>query len=86
MLLLFEVDGYKLFDHKIQFSMFPNRRIKKLKENIVVKTINNKEYHVLKSAIIYGPNNSGKLLLLSHFHYLRVSSNKKTLIALVKTS
>ena len=60
MLLLFEVDGYKLFDHKIQFSMFPNRRIKKLKENIVVKTINNKEYHVLKSAIIYGPNNSGK--------------------------
>lgn len=60
MLLAFEVEGYKLFDERIEFTMHANMRFKKLKENIYTKTIKNREINALKSAIIYGPNNSGK--------------------------
>jgi len=60
MLLSFEVDGYKLFDEKVNFSMHALKKFKRLQENIYNQKIGNKEYNVLKSAIIYGPNNSGK--------------------------
>ena len=33
MLLAFEVEGYKLFDDRVQFTMHANMRFKKLKEN-----------------------------------------------------
>ena len=36
------------------------KELRALKENIYTKRIKNKEIHALKSAIIYGPNNSGK--------------------------
>lgn len=60
MLLSFEVDGYKLFDEGVNFSMHALKKFKRLQENIYTQKIGNKEYNVLKSAIIYGPNNSGK--------------------------
>ena len=60
MLLSFEVDGYKLFDESVNFSMHALKKFKRLQENVYTQKIGNKEYNVLKSAIIYGPNNSGK--------------------------
>lgn len=60
MLLSFEVDGYKLFDEGVNFSMHALKKFRRLQENVYTQKIDNKEYNVLKSAIIYGPNNSGK--------------------------
>ena len=60
MLLSFEVDGYKLFDETVHFSMHALKKFKRLQENVYTQNIANKEYNALKSAIIYGPNNSGK--------------------------
>ena len=65
MLLGFEVEGYKLFDERVVFSMHANKRFKKLKENIYTKKIKNSEINALKSAIIYGPNNSGKTTFIN---------------------
>ena len=71
MLLAFEVEGYKLFDERIEFTMHANMRFKKLKENIYTKTIKNKDIHALKSAIIYGPNNSGKTTFIKAVSVLK---------------
>ena len=70
-LLTFEVDGYKLFDERISFSMTALRKFKRLQENIHVQKIGNKEYHALKSAIIYGPNNSGKTTFIKSIAVLK---------------
>ena len=71
MLLAFEVEGYKLFDQRIVFSMHANNRFKKLKENIYSVKIKNKEIKALKSAIIYGPNNSGKTTFIKAVELLK---------------
>lgn len=71
MLLTFEVDGYKLFDERISFSMTALRKFKRLQENVHVQKIGNKEYHALKSAIIYGPNNSGKTTFIKSIAVLK---------------
>ncbi|MDZ5758588.1 ATP-binding protein [Carnobacterium maltaromaticum] len=55
MLVNFSVDNFKLFN-SIDFSMKANASISHLKENYV-KNGNRK---ILKSAVIFGPNNSGK--------------------------
>ena len=71
MLLAFEVQGYKVFDDRVEFSMHANMRFKKLKENIYTKIIKNKEINALKSAIIYGPNNSGKTSFIKSVSILK---------------
>ena len=71
MLLAFEVEGYKLFDERIVFSMHANKRFKKLKENIYSKKIKNQDINALKSAIIYGPNNSGKTTFIKAVSLLK---------------
>ena len=71
MLLAFEVDGYKVFDERIEFDMNANMRFRKLKENIYTKTIKGKDIHALKSAIIYGPNNSGKTTFIKSVGVLK---------------
>ena len=71
MLLAFEVEGYKLFDDRLEFTMHANMRFKKLKENIYTKTIKNQDIHALKSAIIYGPNNSGKTTFIKAVSVLK---------------
>jgi hypothetical protein len=77
MLLAFEVQGYKLFDEKVEFSMHANMRFKKLKENIYTKSIKNEEIHALKSAIIYGPNNSGKTTFIKSVSALKSIIDKE---------
>lgn len=71
MLLSFEVDGYKLFDERVSFSMKALKKFKRLQENIYVQKIGNKEYNALKSAIIYGPNNSGKTTFIKSISVLK---------------
>lgn len=71
MLLAFEVQGYKVFDDRVEFSMNANMRFKKLKENIYTKIIKGKEINALKSAIIYGPNNSGKTTFIKAVSVLK---------------
>ena len=61
MLLSFEVDGYKLFDEPVCFSMHALKKFKRLQENIYTQRVGNKEYNALKSAIIYGPNHMASL-------------------------
>ncbi|MBC1919408.1 ATP-binding protein [Listeria booriae] len=55
MLIKFEVEDFKLFD-TLSFSMKANNRLKHLKENIVEA----RQVNALKTAVIFGPNNSGK--------------------------
>ena len=71
MLLAFEVDGYKVFDERIKFDMNANMRFRKLKENIYTKKINGQNINALKSAIIYGPNNSGKTTFIKSVGVLK---------------
>lgn len=71
MLLSFEVNGYKLFDEPVNFSMHALKKFKRLQENIFTQKIENKEYNVLKSAIIYGPNNSGKTTFIKSISVLK---------------
>ncbi len=77
MLLAFEVEGYKLFDDRVQFTMHANMRFKKLKENIYTKRIKNHDIHALKSAIIYGPNNSGKTTFIKALAALKSVIDKE---------
>ena len=77
MLLSFEVEGYKVFDERIEFSMTANMRFKKLKENIYTKMIKGKEINALKSAIIYGPNNSGKTTFIKAVSVLKSIGEKE---------
>ena len=71
MLLSFEVDGYKLFDEGVNFSMHALNKFKRLQENVYTQKIGNKEYRVLKSAVIYGPNNSGKTTFIKSIAALK---------------
>ena len=71
MLLSFEVDGYKLFDEPVIFSMKALKKFKRLHENIFTQRIGSKEYNVLKSAVIYGPNNSGKTTFIKAISALK---------------
>lgn len=84
MLLAFEVDGYKLFDERVEFSMHAQMRFKKLKENIYTKKINNKEIRALKSAIIYGPNNSGKTTFIKAMSALKGIVDKECIDEICK--
>ena len=71
MLLSFEVDGYKLFDERVCFSMHALKKFKRLHENVYTQRIGSKEYNALKSAIIYGPNNSGKTTFIKAISVLK---------------
>ena len=55
MLINYMVSGYKVFNSKAQFTMLGD---KKFKNKNCVFNYDDKE--ILKSAIIYGPNNTGK--------------------------
>ena len=71
MLLSFEVDGYKLFDERVNFSMHALKKFRRLQENVYTQRIGNREYNALKSAIIYGPNNSGKTTFIKAISVLK---------------
>jgi len=60
MLLEFRVKNYKSFKDELVFSMLPAPKQKGLDYSILKKRAGNKEYKALCSAVVYGPNASGK--------------------------
>lgn len=66
MLLSYKVKGFKVFNEAVELSFKGN---KKIKNKDYVFNINNEE--ILKSAIIYGPNNTGKSCLINSLEVLK---------------
>ena len=66
MLIEFSVSGYKVFDSKIEFTMIGDKKFKN--KNCV---FNCKKFEILKSAIIYGPNNTGKSTFIDSIFLLK---------------
>lgn len=66
MLINFKVKGYKVFNNEIDLSFIANKKIKN-KDYI----INFNEIEILKSAIIYGPNNTGKSTIIDALNLLK---------------
>ena len=60
MLLEFRTSNYKSFKDELVFSLTPAPKQKGLDYSILEETIGKKTYKGLCSAIIYGPNASGK--------------------------
>ena len=67
MLIDYYVSGYKSFNNEIYFTMETDNYIKKNKENIFELETGN----LVKSAIIYGPNNTGKSAFISSIGLLK---------------
>ncbi|MBE6130928.1 MAG: ATP-binding protein [Erysipelotrichaceae bacterium] len=67
MLLNYSVKGYKVFYDKVEFSMIADNYIKKNRENLI-KNVANK-FDLVKSAFIYGANNTGKTCFLESLHF-----------------
>lgn len=65
MLLQFKTENFKSFLDEMDFSMTPAPKQKDLEYSILEHKIGNKTYKGLCSAIIYGPNASGKTNIIS---------------------
>lgn len=65
MLLQFKAENFKSFLDEMDFSMTPTPKQKDLEYSILEHKIGNKTYKGLCSAIIYGPNASGKTNIIS---------------------
>lgn len=65
MLLQFKTENFKSFLDEMNFSMAPAPKQKDLEYSILEHKIGNKTYKGLCSAIIYGPNASGKTNIIS---------------------
>src|SRR5690554_8097063 len=60
MLLNYSVKGFKVFYDEVSFSMLANNYIKKNRDNTISKLGKKEDISVVKSAFIFGPNNTGK--------------------------
>ncbi|MBQ7901445.1 MAG: ATP-binding protein [Clostridia bacterium] len=65
MLLDFRFKNFKTFQEETLFSMTPAQKIKDIEYSILKTKIGKKEYKGLSSAVIYGPNASGKTNIIS---------------------
>ena len=71
MLLLFEVENYKSFREKASLSMTAAPRQTGLDYSVMHEKIGQKQYAGLSSAVIYGPNASGKTNLIGAMDTMR---------------
>ncbi len=72
MLLEFKVKNYKSFKDEMVFSMIPAPKIKDLSYSVLeTKKIGSKKYKGLSSAVIYGPNASGKTNIIGAMEVLK---------------
>src|SRR5574344_144813 len=71
MLLNFKAKNYKSFSEELVFSMEPASRQKGLDYSLLKKKINNKNYTALCSAVIYGPNATGKTNIIGAIETLK---------------
>lgn len=65
MLLEFRFKNFKTFQEETLFSMTPAQKIKDIEYSVLKTKIGKKEYKGLSSAVIYGPNASGKTNIIS---------------------
>lgn len=65
MLLDFRFKNFKTFKNETLFSMIPAPKIKDLDYSVLTKKTERKTYKGLSSAVIYGPNASGKTNIIS---------------------
>ncbi len=70
MILKFTVKNYRSYKEETTFSMEANASEHKM-ENVIEFDIENQNYRVLKSAMIYGPNASGKSNIIRAFKEFR---------------
>ncbi|MBP5231591.1 MAG: ATP-binding protein [Clostridia bacterium] len=71
MLLEFRTSNYKSFQEEVVFSMMPAPRQTGLDYSIQTVKIGNRNYRGLSSAVIYGPNASGKTNLIGAMDTMR---------------
>ena len=71
MFLEFSVKNFKSFKEKLTFSMAPAPKQKGLDYSIQKKYVGKKEYSGLSSAVIYGPNASGKSNIIAAVDVLK---------------
>lgn len=76
MLLNYSVKGYKVFYDEVSFSMIADNYIKKNQDNLIKSAAG--KHDVVKSSLLYGPNNTGKSCFLESFKFfLNVIKNRK---------
>ena len=76
MLLNYCVKGYKVFYDEVSFSMVADNYIKKNQSNLIKNVAGN--VNLVKSSLIYGPNNTGKSCFLDSFKlFINIIKNKK---------
>ncbi|MHA6481655.1 AAA family ATPase [Paenibacillus sp. strain BS8-2] len=71
MLLEFRAKNFKSFKEELVFSMTPAPKQKGLDYSILKEKIGSKEYKGLSSAVIYGPNASGKTNIIGAMDVLK---------------
>lgn len=67
MLLKFIVENFQVFNEEVELNLEADLRTKKFRSNIIM----NSQGNSIKSAAIYGPNNTGKTCLLNAVHAYR---------------
>ena len=60
------IKNFLSFNEKVEFNMIADKRASKLAFNILPN-----EYNILKSAVIYGPNNTGKTSFINGIEFLK---------------
>lgn len=71
MLLEFKTKNFKTFRQEAVFSMIPAPKQKGLEYSVLKETAGGKEYSGLSSAVIYGPNASGKTNIIGAIDTLK---------------
>ncbi len=71
MLLNFKVSNYKSFVDEIEFKMTPAPKIHDLDYSVINNKVGKKSIKSLSSAVIYGPNASGKTNLIGAIEVLK---------------
>ena len=66
MLKEISIKNFLSFNEKVEFNMIADKRTSKLAFNILPN-----EYNILKSAVIYGPNNTGKTSFINGIEFLK---------------
>ena len=61
MLLSLRVNNYAIFNNEVEFSMYANMQFKRFSNNVVSEN----GVNALKTAVIIGPNNTGKTNIIN---------------------
>lgn len=76
MLLAFSTKNYKSFKNKVDFHLTAAPKQKGLDYSVFSKKIDGKQYRILSSSVIYGPNASGKTNLIGAIDVMKEIVNR----------